>query len=195
MSTSTCVYLNLCLPLPVSTSTCVYLYLCLPLPVSTSTCVYLYLCLPLAVSTCTCVYLYLISSSLDGVVFYYLILTVCCITAADGEMLIAHHGEKLISHHGEECELTTQSVLHSVLYLCVVKPVEMLTVKMVVVSTHQMWWVQFVPEKPPLHVGLNPPQHAWWLNPPHTFTKFMVQVGTEQYLNYVTKGGTYLCKK
>ena len=43
-------------------------------------------------------------------------------------MLIAHHGEKLTSHHGEECELTTQSVLYSVLHLCVVKPVEMLTV-------------------------------------------------------------------
>ena len=55
---------------------------------------------------------------LGGVVFYYLTLTVYCITAADGEMLIAHHGEKLTSHHGEECELTTQSVLYSVLYLC-----------------------------------------------------------------------------
>ena len=59
VSTSTCVYLYLCLPLPVSTSTCVYLYLCLPLPVSTSTSVYLYLCLPLPLSTSTCVYLYL----------------------------------------------------------------------------------------------------------------------------------------
>ena len=66
------------------------------------------------------------ASRLGGVVFYYLTLTVYCITAADGEMLIAHHGE--------ECELTTQSVLYSVLHLCVVKPVEMLTAKMVVVQ-------------------------------------------------------------
>ena len=77
-----------------------------------------------------------LGSRLGGVVFYYLTLTVYCITAADGVMLIPHHGEKLTSHRGEECELTTQSVLYSVLHLCVVKPVEMLTAKMVVVSTH-----------------------------------------------------------
>ena len=71
-----------------------------------------------AVATCQCSieplsHAKFMGSRLGGVVFYYLTLTVYFITAADGEMLIAHNGEKLTSHHGEECELTTQSVLYS----------------------------------------------------------------------------------
>ena len=61
----------------------------------------------------------------------------------------------------------------------------MYTVKTVVGSTHQKWWVQLVPEKPPLCGGLSPPPlHGGLktplfggLNPPHISTYFSVQLG------------------